>query len=128
MAKRPCRRPGCPELVQKGYCEGCAPKYSSAARRVIVKAALLSTKWYNSARWKATRLGYFRAHPLCVDPYKLHGLVVVAAAELDHIEPHEEVYERFWDPTNWQGLCKSCHSKKTALENGGFGRLRTTSY
>lgn len=28
------------------------------------------------------------------------------------------------DPTNLQGLCKSCHASKTAREDGGFGNPR----
>jgi 5-methylcytosine-specific restriction protein A len=27
----------------------------------------------------------------------------------------------FWDQSNWQPLCHTCHSKKTAREDGGFG-------
>lgn len=30
----------------------------------------------------------------------------------------------FWDRTNWQGLCKQCHSRKTAAEDGGFGNAK----
>ena len=121
MAKKQCARPGCPKLVVKGYCEDHAA-HSSSARRVVVKAALMSTKWYNSARWKASRLGFLRAHPLCADSFKRHKEIVAAAVEVDHIVPHKEDWARFWDPTNWQGLCKSCHSMKTAMEDGGFGR------
>ncbi|WP_293006856.1 HNH endonuclease signature motif containing protein [Nitrosomonas sp.] len=29
-----------------------------------------------------------------------------------------------WDRKNWQALCKSCHDRKTATEDGGFGRYR----
>jgi len=90
---------------------------------MVVKAALMSTKWYNSARWKATRRGYLAEHPLCADVYRKHGEIVVAAVELDHITPHKEDWTLFWSRDNWQGLCKSCHSKKTSTEDGGFGRL-----
>jgi len=123
MAKRPCARPGCAALVAKGYCEA-HKKDSAAARRVVVKAALISTKWYNSKRWKATRIGFFMRHPLCADPYSRHGAGPVAATDLDHKTPHKEDFGLFWDPTNWQGLCKACHSYKTAMEDGGFGRGR----
>jgi 5-methylcytosine-specific restriction protein A len=30
----------------------------------------------------------------------------------------------FWDSDNWQGLTKADHDRKTALEDGGFGRAR----
>jgi 5-methylcytosine-specific restriction protein A len=38
------------------------------------------------------------------------------ATEVDHIIPHKGDMKLFWDSDNWQGLCKSCHSKKTAKE------------
>lgn len=30
----------------------------------------------------------------------------------------------FWDKSNWMALCKPCHSRKTAKENGGFGNKK----
>jgi HNH endonuclease len=41
---------------------------------------------------------------------------------VDHIVPHRGDMTLFWDPTNWQTLCDSCHGKKTTREDGGFGR------
>ena len=47
------------------------------------------------------------------------------ATEIDHINPvSSEHDEHFYDTNNLQGLCKSCHSKKTARENGGFGNKK----
>lgn len=68
------------------------------------------------------RAGYFRSHPFCADPFGVHGLRLVLATELDHKKPHKEDFALFWDSANWQGLCKSDHSRKTAMEDGGFGR------
>jgi len=80
--------------------------------------------WYNSARWLAARKGYFAKHPFCADPYGVHGLVLVVARHLDHIVPHLGDYALFWLRSNWQGLCWSCHSRKTATQDGGFGHAR----
>ena len=71
-------------------------------------------------RWQKVRAGWLRSHPLCVH-CEAEGRVV-AASEVDHIIPHKGDRALFWDNTNWQSLCHSHHSKKTATEDGGFGR------
>lgn len=73
-----------------------------------------------SYRWQQASAGWLRSHPLCVHCERA-GLVV-AATEVDHIVPHKGDMTIFWDNTNWQSLCNSCHSTKTATEDGGFGR------
>ena len=40
------------------------------------------------------------------------------ATVLDHIEPHKGDMTRFWDSTNWQGLCEWCDKNlKRSIEN-----------
>jgi 5-methylcytosine-specific restriction protein A len=45
----------------------------------------------------------------------------------DHVVPHKGDWLLFVDEKNLQGLCLSCHSKKTATEDGGFGREPVTA-
>jgi 5-methylcytosine-specific restriction enzyme A len=71
-------------------------------------------------KWQQARAGYLAKHPLCVECEK-EGRVV-AATDVDHIIPHKGDMVLFWDSDNWQPLCKSHHSEKTAREDGGFGR------
>lgn len=71
-------------------------------------------------RWQKASAGWLRSHPLCVH-CEAQGLVV-AATEVDHIIPYKGDATLQWDSNNWQSLCSSCHSKKTATEDGGFGR------
>lgn len=127
MAKRPCARPGCRNLVERGYCAACAPVHSAKARSEATRVRGESKRWYNSARWKAARKGYLAKHPFCADPYRRHVPRLEMATDVDHVQPHRESWEMFWDPANWQGLCKGCHSTKTAREDGGFGRLESTT-
>ena len=54
-------------------------------------------------------------HPLCAECERQGRLT--AAGCVDHIIPHEGDYERFWDETNWQSLCASCHARKTRKKN-----------
>ncbi|WP_269448179.1 HNH endonuclease [Lentibacillus sp. JNUCC-1] len=54
---------------------------------------------------------FLRRNPLCV--HCTDSGMTVPATEVDHIVPHRGDRDLFWDPNNHQGLCKSCHSKKT---------------
>jgi 5-methylcytosine-specific restriction endonuclease McrA len=45
----------------------------------------------------------------------------VAATNVDHIVPRRRGGADL-DPTNVQAMCASCHSAKTAIRDGGFGR------
>jgi 5-methylcytosine-specific restriction protein A len=55
-------------------------------------------------------------HPLCAE-HERQG-EVVAAVVVDHIRPHKGDRALFWNRGNWQSLCKACHDRKTALEDG----------
>ena len=54
---------------------------------------------------------YLAAHPLCEKCLK-EGRYTKATV-VDHIKPHRGDPKLFWDPDNWQTLCKRCHDKKT---------------
>lgn len=68
---------------------------------------------YDTARYRRRRKVFLQNHPFCP--------CGALAEEVDHIEPHKGNRALFFDETNWQALCKSCHSRKTAAEDGGFG-------
>jgi 5-methylcytosine-specific restriction endonuclease McrA len=78
-----------------------------------------STKRGYGYRWQKARSAYLSKSPLCVICKK--SGIFTAAVDLDHIIPHRGDMALFWDQSNWQGLCKSCHSEKTAREDVGFG-------
>jgi 5-methylcytosine-specific restriction protein A len=42
--------------------------------------------------------------------------VVRLAQVVDHAIPHHGDVAVFWNPNNWQSLCKCCHDRKTAGE------------
>lgn len=76
-------------------------------------------KWpYCTTRWKKLRDAILQETPLCV----LCGHLgrVVPATDVDHILPVKNGGEPF-DRANLQPLCHSCHSRKTATEDGAFG-------
>ncbi len=70
-------------------------------------------------QWRQARVEHLKANPLC--RHHLSRGQTVAATVVDHKIPHQGDMDLFWDRTNWQSLCTSCHNTKTALEDGGFG-------
>ena len=118
-APRPCTYPGCKTLAAKGSrCQAHPYEQNRTARAVEYN------RWYKTARWKKNRAHYLHKNPLCVQ-CKGRG-IIKAATIVDHVTPHKGDPVLFWDQTNWQGLCKRCHDRKTARYDGGFGNARAT--
>ena len=108
--KTPCRHPGCGKLTDSRYCDD--HRRETERRRNAVK-----NKLYNR-QWERARRQFLLEHPLCVTCER-NG-IVTAANEVDHIVPHRGDRVLFWDQSNLQSLCRSCHSRKTVLEDGAF--------
>ena len=114
--KHPCNYAGCTQMVQgKRYCDEHEKKTVKDYER---RRGTARERGYDS-RWDKARRYYLKRHPLCV--ICLANDKTTAANEVDHIIPHKGDKELFWDSGNWQALCKSCHSKKTAKEDGRWG-------
>ena len=58
--------------------------------------------------WQQARAGHLRSHPLC-RMCEASGLYR-AATVVDHIQAHRGDQSVFWDRSNWQSLCATCHS------------------
>ena len=81
-----------------------------------------SLSFYRSQRWVRLR-DWFIAQPenaLCVECKKLGSLV--PATYVDHIKARKDFPDLAWSTENLQGLCLSCHSRKTKLEQARRGR------
>ena len=76
--------------------------------------------FYSLARWRKLRSNFLARNPLCADPFGIHKerKEVVAAWHVDHVIPRSARPDLEYDWKNLQGLCVSCHSKKTAREQG----------
>lgn len=116
-----CVAAGCDEFALPGlsHCEKheVARKAKLKTRRAAAQtspAAIAARRLYNDPKWKAARLVHLRANSICADCDELG--VVEAATDVDHITPHKGDRKLFWDRKNWQSLCHSCHSRKTARE------------
>jgi 5-methylcytosine-specific restriction protein A len=104
---KPCNKVGCPNLTRERYCDS----HKSLANNYRGTAA---QRGYG-ARWRRARAYYLAQHPICVRCGDI-------ATVVDHSTPHKGDTVLFWDKSNWQSLCKQCHDRKTAIEDGGFGR------
>ena len=71
------------------------------------------------AKWRKARADYLSEHRRCVLCAR-EGRSTLADT-VDHIIPHKGDMKLFWDRKNWQACCQSCHSRKTAKQDGGFG-------
>ena len=114
---RPCRHTGCHELTRDGYCE----KHRREKQQRYDRQRGSSTKRGYGGRWQRYRKRFLAENPLCVKCRENNG--IEPSTDVDHIVavsgPDDPL---FWDPDNHQALCHSCHSAKTAKEDGGFGR------
>ena|SRR5690554_4960799 len=119
MARRPlkpCAFPACGVLMRNAtYCEKHAKQTKRAAN---VNQPTAASQGYGH-RWRKARIPFLEQHPLCADCKSNDR--VSAAEVVDHVIPHKGCEVLFWDQSNWQPLCKPCHSRKTASEDGGFG-------
>lgn len=112
-----CAYPGCRECIPMGerYCEKHRAKAVQYKER---NRASSHQRGYNGA-WRRARAAFLMDHPLC-EECRREGRLTPATV-VDHITPHKGNRELFWNEKNWQALCKSCHDRKTAKEDGGFG-------
>lgn len=62
---------------------------------------------YNT-QWDHARRDYLQAHPLCA--------CGTPAIVVDHIIPHKGDKALFWDKSNWQPLCTTCHNSTKQKE------------
>ncbi len=111
--KKPCRK--CKiKLTRETYCKKCKITPKDKKKKYVKDPKV--KRWLNSSKYKKARLEFIYKNPFCnsVGCNKLTEI-------LDHIKAHCGNERLFWDENNWQPKCKSCHDRKTATHDGGFG-------
>ena len=101
-----CPAPGCPALLPDGV-----TRCELHRHRERADVATLVKPWYASRRWRVLRLDVIRAEPFCRHCAELGRRVLTT--DVDHIRKHGGDPRLFWDRDNLQGLCRSCHTRKT---------------
>ena len=71
-----------------------------------------------SKQWRALRAVVLSLNPLCVECQRKGKFT--PAIDVDHVDGNDSNN----DPGNLQGLCKSCHTRKTNREQGGYGNVQ----
>mgnify|MGYP000882923490 CR=1 FL=1 len=107
VALATCRAPGCAALGRSGWCEHHRP-----APRIDTRPSR-RLRGYDAA-WYRLRSTIMRHRPLCS--------CGALATEIDHVVPLRAGGTH--DLANLRAMCRSCHARKTARCDGGFGRAR----
>ena len=111
-----CRAPGCTVRMAK---PGLCPQHERQRRAAVDAKRGTSTERGYDYRWRKLRGVYLREHPLC-EPCQRAGRVV-AATVVDHRTPHKGDPALLYDWDNLEAMCATCHNRKTASRDGGFG-------
>lgn len=74
-------------------------------------------------RWRKLRDVVLRREPLCRECAAVG--ITRPAEDIDHVRSKADGGDDSLD--NLRPLCHSCHSRKTAREDGGLGRLKTAN-
>lgn len=103
------------------------PVHRARPPRRVDDRASAAQRGYD-ARHRAYRLFWLARHPLCGDRIGppaadtcLGRGFICEGTVLSHIVPISQGGARF-EEGNSETLCKQCHDRRTAQEDGGFGR------
>lgn len=120
--------PGCYVLVQYGMCpEHKAQSKRERNQRIDSNRPSAHARGYDR-KWRDTRADFLWTHPLCTSEscLRIPHYLRPQATDVDHLDGLGPLGPAGHDPANLQALCHPCHSRKTALLDGGFGRRPTT--
>ena len=118
MMTHRCKEAGCStKVVGQDYCS-----IHDQARK-IERRGTAAQRGYDY-KWQCYREAFLKFEPLCW-MCSAEGKATKATV-VDHIKPvtngqHDKL---FWDKSNHQALCRSCHSIKTRLiDKRGYGAV-----
>lgn len=105
MPTRLCSSSGCPEpVVTRGRC-----RLHARANNRATHSNTTNRRVYNSKRWQLLRKRVLFEQPICA------GCDDALAVDVDHITSLDHGGAPY-DRANVQGLCPTCHGRKTRQE------------
>jgi len=115
-----CGRPLCNVRVPHGvtYCEQHEQEWRE--KRKARKSTKRKAQYLDPgdlSKWRRVRAAFLQRNSICAECGR-------PATVVDHIVPHRGDAALLWDEGNYQPMCSSCHSRKTAKLDGGFGNAR----
>jgi len=108
----PCVESGCPTLVMAGTSR-CEAHQRQRQRAYDANQRPDRHAFYHSPEWRALSKRVRREQPYCVRGAR--------TTQADHIIRVKERPDLASDRGNVVGLCRPCHSRKTAKEDGRWG-------
>jgi len=118
--KHPCSYSGCPKITSSRFCEKHERSVKKKSQQYDRERDQTEERqWIHSPRWRKASRMFLDEHPLCAECERKGR--TTGAYLVDHIESHRGDHEKFWNQSNWQSMCGSCHSSKTNKEDGGYG-------
>lgn len=121
---KPCASPRCSARALPGarWCAVHRPLHVAlaveAARAHDARRGTAAERGYDG-RWRKARATFLARRRWRCAGYQVENCTQPASV-VDHKTPHRGNQVLFWDTANWQPLCKRCHDRKTATEDGGF--------
>ena len=118
QAPRTCTYAGCPAIVARGRCQQHEVQRTRLLGVETDARRLPSSQRGYDARWRIVRDAQLFDFPLCALCRKKGR--ATSATCVDHLVPVLVNPDLIYDLDNLQSLCKPCHDRKTAREDGGF--------
>lgn len=110
--KKPCKYPGCSELVTSGFC------IVHAGTRANTRDSERQ-KLYDRS-WQKRRISHLAMHPWCENC--LHDGIYKEATDVHHVIPHRGNKKIFMS-SPLLSLCHACHSRVTVSEGRGGSKV-----
>ncbi len=109
-----CRAVGCAAIsLAPGYCLPHRMQHERMEQRAVDAKRLSAKKRGYDRNWEKLRPLVLARDPICRSCGK------APSTDVDHIEPLRRGGKN--EMNNLQGLCRPCHSRKTAISDGRWG-------